>query len=81
VLITRIYAARETDDGFSPQTIADAMQTGKACYIPDYAQLVETLSRQLSGNDVVVFLSAGKGPQICACLRENILKQNGEASA
>ena len=81
VLITKIYAARETDDGFSPQTIADAMQTGKACYIPDYAQLVETLGCQLSGNDVVVFLSAGKGPQICACLRENILKQNGEASA
>ncbi len=81
VIITKIYAARELDDGFSPQTIVDAMLPGKASYIPDFAEIVDQLSRKLTGNDVVVFLSAGKGPQICAGLRENILKQSGEAAA
>ncbi len=81
MIITKIYAARELDDGFSPQTIVDAMLPGKASYIPDFAEIVDQLSRKLTGNDVVVFLSAGKGPQICAGLRENILKQSGEAAA
>jgi len=56
------------------------MPQGKAQYIPDYTALVDTLSQQLSGNDVIVFLSAGKGPQICALLREKILRENGEAA-
>lgn len=80
VLITRIYAARESDDGFTPQAIVELMPQGKAQYIPDYTALVDTLSQQLSGNDVIVFLSAGKGPQICALLREKILRENGEAA-
>ncbi|HNW94955.1 MAG TPA: UDP-N-acetylmuramate--L-alanine ligase [Anaerolineaceae bacterium] len=78
VMITKIYAAREPDDGFSPQPIVDALPAEKADYIPDFTELVEALSRQLTGNDVVVFLSAGKGPQICASLRESILRRSGE---
>ena len=54
------------------------MPQGKAQYFPDYAALVEAISQQLCGNDVVVFLSAGKGPQICALLRERILSKSGE---
>jgi len=78
VMITRIYAAREADDGFTPQAVMDLMPQGKAQYFPDYAALVEAISQQLCGNDVVVFLSAGKGPQICALLRERILSKSGE---
>ena len=80
VIITKIYAARELDDGFTPQVIVDALPSGKASYLPDFGEIVNMLMRQLTGDDVVVFLSAGKGPEICACLRENILKQNGEAA-
>ncbi|MEL7645461.1 MAG: UDP-N-acetylmuramate--L-alanine ligase [Anaerolineaceae bacterium] len=80
VIITKIYAARELDDGFTPQTIVDALPAGKARYIPDFAEIVDALTRELTGNDVIIFLSAGKGPQISACLRDNILKRSGEAA-
>lgn len=66
VLISRIYAAREADTGLTPQFIADLIPAAR--YIPETDQLVRTIRQELTGNDVVVVLSAGNGPQISAAL-------------
>lgn len=63
VIITRIYAAREASDGYSPETIA-ALLPGKAVYIPEFDALADALLPRLHGQDVILVLSAGKGPQI-----------------
>lgn len=68
VLVTKIYAAREIDNGYTPLPIVEALSSGKGKYIPDYDELVAYLSENLVRNDVVLVLSAGNGPLISKML-------------
>lgn len=70
VLITRIYAAREADTGTTPQFIADSLTN--ALYLPEFTQIIEEIVSGLSNEDVVLVLSAGKGPQLSAELIETL---------
>lgn len=71
VMVSRIYAAREADDGFTPQVISDELGS-KAAYIPDFQQLAKTIAAETTRNDVVLVLSAGKGPQLSALLAQEL---------
>lgn len=74
VLITRIYAAREEDTGLTPQTIADVLPNAQ--YLPEFSEIVDEISTGLMENDVVLVLSAGKGPQ----LSDELIKTLQESS-
>lgn len=68
-VIMEIYAAREVDEGYTPQTMVDALEEGKALYLPDQdeaANLIHELSGQ---NDIIIVFSAGKGPQLSEKLK------------
>jgi len=72
VLVTEIYAARETtpEDGFSARQLADAIasrdqNTGKTIlFSADLKEAVDQLMQQLRPGDVVVVLSAGDADRI-----------------
>jgi UDP-N-acetylmuramate--alanine ligase len=81
VIITRVYAAREAEHSFDPSQIAKNIPDAKACYLPDFDTLADYVCKNLSGEDVIVVLSAGKGPQISALLQARILHPKKEAQA
>ena len=64
VLITKIYAAREADNDYTPQIIADQLQAQNALYLPNFDELAQTFVQAQKGNDVAIVFSAGKGPEI-----------------
>ena len=76
VLITRIYAAREADTGLTPQTIADDLPNAK--YLPEFDAIIDHIQSGLMGNDVVLVLSAGKGPQLSAGLITSLQQSSTE---
>jgi UDP-N-acetylmuramate--alanine ligase len=79
VLITRIYAAREEDTGLTPQTIADVLPNAQ--YLPEFGQIVQEILSGMQGDDVVLVLSAGKGPQLATELIKGLQEQaNGGIS-
>jgi UDP-N-acetylmuramate--alanine ligase len=79
-LIMQIYAARETDEGYTPQVIVEALEDGKAIYQPDQDEAAEWLFKQSNKNDVFIVFSAGKGPQLSSKLQQlfekNTMEQN-----
>jgi UDP-N-acetylmuramate--alanine ligase len=75
VVITKIYAAREVDTGFLPLGIIDALTSKKACYIPDFSQVVDYLIKYIQNGDVVLVLSAGNAPEISEKLMETLKLQ------
>ena len=79
VVITRIYAAREAEHSFDPSQIAEHIPDGNARYLPDFDALADYVCNNLSGKDVIVVLSAGKGPQISALLQAHISSPKKEA--
>jgi len=72
VIITKIYAAREVNTGYLPLGIIDTLTSKKACYIPDFSQVVDYLVKLLQKGDVVLVLSAGNAPEISWNLFERL---------
>ena len=72
VIITKIYAAREANTGYLPLGIIDSLTSKKACYIPNFSQVVDYLVKFLQKDDVVLVLSAGNAPAISQELLENL---------
>ena len=64
VIITKIYAAREADNGYTPQFIADQLHAKNGLYIPDFDDVAKTIASSQKGNDLIIVFSAGKGPEI-----------------
>jgi UDP-N-acetylmuramate--alanine ligase len=64
VIITKIYAAREADNGYTPQAIADQLQAQNALYLPDFDEVADLVTQGQHGNDLVIIFSAGKGLEI-----------------
>jgi UDP-N-acetylmuramate--alanine ligase len=68
-LILKLYSAREEDPGFSPCSIAE--ESGTNCiYQPDNEIAVEYIIANLTGKDIVIVFSAGKGPEFSQALCE-----------
>lgn len=72
VFITKIYAARETDSGYSPQAITELLPLGKSSYIPEFKELIELLAKDLKPHDILLVLSAGYGPQITKAVLQKL---------
>jgi len=72
VIVTRIYAAREMDNGYTPLAIVNGLSNKKGRYIPDYTELVKGLRKNLKKGDIVMVLSAGNGPLISKMLLEEL---------
>lgn len=80
-IIMQIYAAREPDEGYTPQSIADALGDGKALYIPDQDEAVALLYELINKNDLIIVFSAGKGPQLSAKLQALFEEEQLEQSS
>lgn len=75
VIITKIYAAREFDTGYLPLGIIDTLTSKKACYIPDFSQVVNYLVKFIQKGDAVLVLSAGNAPEISQNLLDSLKLQ------
>jgi len=64
VIISKIYASRETDQTFSAAQVVEQMRHPAVEYIPELAQITTTLDQLLRPGDVVVVMSAGDADQI-----------------
>ncbi len=65
VIVTEIFAARETNPGFSSRQVAAAIP-GQARYINSLAETVDYLNKYLKTGDVLLVLSAGDADQVSA---------------
>ncbi|HXF70377.1 MAG TPA: UDP-N-acetylmuramate--L-alanine ligase [Thermoflexus sp.] len=73
VILTSIYAARETDSlGVSSQDIVDRMAHADARYLPDFEAVVAYLCNRVRPGDVVLTLGAGDGYRIGEQLLERL---------
>ena len=64
VIITKIYAAREANNGYTPEAIATQLHAKSGLYLPDFDDVAESIAHNQQGNDLVIVFSAGKGPEI-----------------
>lgn len=64
VIITKIYAAREANNGYTPEAIAAQLHAKSGLYLPDFEDVAESIASGQKGNDVVIVFSAGKGPEV-----------------
>ncbi|MFN3929656.1 MAG: glutamate ligase domain-containing protein, partial [Thermoflexus sp.] len=73
VILTPIYAARETDSlGVSSQDIVARMVHPDARYLPDFETVVAYLCNRVRPGDVVLTLGAGDGYRIGEQLLERL---------
>ncbi len=78
-IIMEIYAAREVDEGYTPpQVIVDALEDGKALYLPDQDEATALIYELIQHNDLIIVFSAGKGPQFSAKLQALLEENNSE---
>ena len=75
VLITEIYAARETADGFSAAEIAARMPHPAARFCPSLADAQQHLIQNLQQGDVLLVLSAGDADQVSAGVLAHLKKE------
>ncbi|MEE4195565.1 MAG: UDP-N-acetylmuramate--L-alanine ligase [Anaerolineae bacterium] len=78
VLITDVYAARESNDSFSGQHLADQIQHSNVHFTPGLDDAVNHLSSHTEPGDVVVVCSAGSAISINQQLSK-LLDQKGAA--
>jgi UDP-N-acetylmuramate--alanine ligase len=80
VLVTEIYAARETSDvAFSSQQVVQEMEHPDVHFMENNEQATEYLLTNLQGGDVLVVLSAGDADQISRDILVS-LSRNGNAN-
>ncbi|MEA4812798.1 MAG: UDP-N-acetylmuramate--L-alanine ligase [Anaerolineaceae bacterium] len=79
VIITQIYAAREADNGYTPQVLADVLFEKNGLYLPNFDDVAETVASEQRGNDLVLVFSAGKGPELTRRIASRLDAQEGKA--
>lgn len=80
VLITEVYAARETNPSFSAAQVAAAMPHPAAAFAPSLANAADQLLAQLLPGDVMLVLSAGDADWISTQVYESLKdKENRNA--
>ncbi len=72
VIITAIYAARDSDPYFSAQQVVDNMDHPSAVYIPDMDDVTSHLFTSVRSGDVVLVLSAGDADRILPALLQQL---------
>jgi len=64
VIVLNIYAAREKDEGYTAEKIAQSIANVEAHYIPDMEEATHFLLAELKHNDLVIVFSAGDATKI-----------------
>ncbi|WP_299027494.1 UDP-N-acetylmuramate--L-alanine ligase [uncultured Thermanaerothrix sp.] len=64
VIVTEVYAARETDQSFSAAQVVQAMNHANARFIASLDSVTHYLQNHLQSGDVVIILSAGDANQV-----------------
>jgi UDP-N-acetylmuramate--alanine ligase len=64
VIVLNIYAAREKDEGYTAEKIAQSIADVEAHYIPDMEEATNFLLAELRHNDLVIVFSAGDATKI-----------------
>lgn len=62
-VILKLFGAREEDPSFSPAVIAAGCSRTHCLYLPDNSEAVGHIIRNLTGRDLIIVFSAGKGPE------------------
>lgn len=62
-VILKLFGAREEDSGFSPGVIAVECSQSNCVYLPDNTEAVDHIVENLTGKDLIIVFSAGKGPE------------------
>lgn len=76
VIVTEVYAARETSDGFSAEQLVQHMPHPGARFLAGLEEASDYLLQHVQSNDVVLVLSAGDADRISARLLKD-LNQGG----
>mgnify|MGYP005853852631 CR=1 FL=1 len=71
VLVTEIYAARETDARISGSEVAKKLRHPNTRFAPDHSFASALLTQKLQAGDVLLVLSAGDADQISAAVFEH----------
>jgi UDP-N-acetylmuramate--alanine ligase len=74
-VILRLFGAREDDSSYSPEAIANEILDANCVYLPDNDQAASHILSGLTGKDVVLVFSAGKGPEFSQLLCEKIIRE------
>jgi len=64
VIVLKIYAAREKDEGYTAKTIAQSIADVEAHYLPNMEDATNFLLAELKPNDLVIVFSAGDATKI-----------------
>jgi UDP-N-acetylmuramate--alanine ligase len=78
VLVTEVYAARETSDGFSAQAVVQAMDHPGAHFVARLDDAARFLLDRLQPGDVLLVLSAGDADQISAAVLAALRERNAD---
>lgn len=70
VLVTEIYAARETKETISAKQLVAAMPSSKTRFTPSLENAIDILQKELKSGDVLLVLSAGNADQISTQILE-----------
>lgn len=74
-VILRLFGAREDDSSYSPEAIANEILDANCVYLPDNDLAASHILSGLTGKDVVLVFSAGKGPEFSQLLCEKIIRE------
>jgi UDP-N-acetylmuramate--alanine ligase len=72
VIVTAIYAARETNPSFTAQQVVDCMNHPAVQYLPEIDFVTTHLINTVQPGDVVVVLSAGDANRILPDLLQKL---------
>lgn len=75
VLVTEIYAARETDPGYSSRQLVEKVNRQSVRYGSSFGEIVATLNSELKPGDVLLVLSAGNANEISVQVLDNLQKK------
>jgi len=75
VIITEVFAARESNNGFSSQEIVNKMNDPDVTFAPKLEAAEQYLLANIQQNDIVIVLSAGDANQISANIYKHLQEQ------
>ncbi len=75
MLVTEIYAARETDPGYSSRQLVEKVNRQSVRYGSSFGEIVATLNSELKPGDVLLVLSAGNANEISVQVLDNLQKK------
>ena len=75
VIVTEVYAARESDPEFSARSMAEQLLHENVQFIDDLGKVISYLTGHLLPDDILIVLSAGDAVNINTSLKEYFTNQ------